>query len=461
MRILFLLSALSLSITIASPIVCAEDWPRFLGPNGNGISNETGLIDKWGDEGPAIPWQMDLGTGYGAPSILDGKLVVHHRVGNKEIVLCLDAESGDEIWNYAYPSNFIDPYGYNNGPRSSPYLTDEYCYTFGAEGKLTCVSMDDGGLVWQRDVWNEWDVPEAFFGVGSSPVLYQDKLIVMTGGQPNAGLSALNPKTGETIWESVGRNNWQGKPMLTFRGSRKVDWETDWKIASYSTPVIANVHGKNTIFALMRQGLVSVNPDDGVVNFSRWFRAEMNESVNVMTPLVMDDHVFISNSYYRTGCLVLKVNEDGKRFEDVWKSTILELHMNTPIYNDGYIYGISGRNTGDAILRCVNFKTGELQWQTDGINHGGEAGKRARSSAEIQERFGQGSAMMADGKLIFISEYGTLILVKVNPKKYEEICRFKIEGLDYPCWAAPVLADGLLYLRNGERLVCVSMKGRD
>lgn len=447
-------------ISILTCLVSAypTDWSHFLGPNSNSTSNETGLISRWDDFGPDINWQQKLGTGYGAPSIIDGKLVVHHRIGKEEIILCLNAETGEEMWNYAYPSNFVDPYGYNNGPRSSPYLTQEYCYTFGAEGKLTCVSMTDGELIWQRDVWNEWDVPEAFFGVGSSPVLYDDKLIVMTGGQPNSGISALNPKTGETIWESVGKENWQGKPMTGWRGNRSVDWDTSWKIASYSTPKIAQIHGKDTIIALMRQGLVSVDPNTGEVNFSLWFRADVNESVNVMTPVVFENHIFVSNSYYRTGSVLINVHEDGKGFDEVWRSDVLELHMNNPILYDGALYGITGRNTGDAILRCVNFMTGELLWQSNGVNHGDDAGKRASSQNEINRRFGRGAGILADGKMIYSTEHGRLIMLKPNKEHYEEICRFRVPDYNYPCWAAPVLSNGLLYLRNGEKLVCVSLR---
>lgn len=455
----FLQNCCLLFLFLRTPLTLqADDWHCFLGPNTNGISNETGLIDRWDDFGPEIKWQMNLGTGYGPPSVIDGKLVVHHRVGKEEIILCLNAETGEEIWNYAYPSSYIDPYGYNNGPRSSPFLTKDYCFTFGAEGKLTCVSMNDGELVWQRNVWKEWDVPDAFFGVGSSPVLEGNTLYVMTGGQPNSGISALNPKTGETQWESVGKENWQGKPMTGWRGNRTVDWDTSWKIASYSTPILTKIHGKDTMIVLMRQGLVSLNPTNGEVNFSLWFRAEVNESVNVMTPVVYDNHIFISNSYYRTGCVLLKVHEDGKGFDEVWRSDVLELHMNNPILHDGVLYGITGRNTGDAILRCVDFMTGELLWQTDGINHGDDAGKRARSQAEINRRFGRGSGILADGKLIYTTEHGRLIMLKPNKEKYEEICRFRVPEYNYPCWAAPILSNGLLYLRNGEILVCISLK---
>jgi outer membrane protein assembly factor BamB len=138
----------------------SEDWPRFLGPQANGISSETGLIEKFPTNGPSLVWEKQIGTGYGAPSVLGNRLVFHHRTGDEEIVECLDALTGKSQWHYNYPSKFIDPYGYNNGPRATPLLTSNRCYTFGAEGKLTCLELNTGKLVWQRDTGFDFNVPD-------------------------------------------------------------------------------------------------------------------------------------------------------------------------------------------------------------------------------------------------------------------------------------------------------------
>lgn len=280
----------------------ADDWPQFLGPHANGVSDETGLLEKWPTNGLPLVWEKKIGTGYGAPSLRGELLVLHHRVGDDEIVEALESSTGKTIWKYSYPSHFIDPYGYNNGPRSSPLLTAERCYTFGAEGKLVCLELRTGKPVWQRDTAADWTVPPAFFGVGSSPVLVENVrqaslspsdgerarvrgenslLIVMVGGQPNSGVVALDPATGKTVWESVGEKNWQGQPMLGWPGERKVTWQTWEKQASYSTPVVATIHGQRQLLCLMRQGLVSLNPTNGAVNFSFGFA---RPSTNPSTP---------------------------------------------------------------------------------------------------------------------------------------------------------------------------------
>src|SRR5438445_4971256 len=184
----------------------AEDWARFLGPHGNGTSRETALIDKWGATGPAKIWSVSVGTGYSDPSVSWPDLVLHHRLGDEEIVQCFDAATGKSKWRYPYPSQFIDPYGYNNGPRCTPLLTSNRCYTFGAEGKLLCLDRN-GKLIWQRDTAGEWNIPPAFFGVGSTPIVEGNLLIVMVGGQPNSGMVAFDPESGTKGRERVGQTD--------------------------------------------------------------------------------------------------------------------------------------------------------------------------------------------------------------------------------------------------------------
>ena len=425
-----------------------ENWPQFLGPAANGISRETGLLDKWPPAGPRTVWSKQVGTGYGAPSVEESQLVLHHRLGNEEVVESLDPATGKPAWRYAYPTQFIDPYGYNNGPRCTPLLTSNRCYTFGAEGKLLCLDLN-GKLVWQRDTSADWTVPAAFFGVGSTPILEGNLLIVMVGGQPNSGVVAFDAASGKTVWESVGKKNWEGAPMAGWPGERKVQWQ-DWeKQASYSTPVAASIHGRRHILCLMRQGLVSLNPTNGEVNFSFWFRSRLNDSVNAMNPVVRDDLILISGAYNKVGSVLLRVKPDGRAAEPVWRSTVLEIHWNTPIYDHGSLYAFSGRNEPDARFRCVDFKTGKLRWDRDE--------SWPPHSSATPSVYGRGSAILADSKLIVLGEGGLLGLFKLDAEKPEELSRFQVPQLHYPCWAAPILSRQRLYLRNEQSLVCLDL----
>lgn len=461
--------ALCLATFVFTLAAFGDDWPQFLGPDRNGISSETGLIEKFPTNGPTLLWQKEIGTGYSAPSVREGKLVLFHRFANEEIVEAFDAATGKPLWRYAYPSRFQDPYGYNNGPRCTPLLSQKFCYTFGAEGMLTCLDLKTGKLVWQRNTAKEWEIPEAFFGVGSTPVLEGDLLIVIIGGQPNSGVVGLDAKTGKTIWESVGEKNWTGKPMLgwtdnfskrrsvegEFKLDRKpedemkVEWRRYEKQAGYAASVLATVNGRRMAFCLMRQGLVSLDPKTGEVYDSFWFRARVNESVNAANPIVFGNEVFISSAYYKSGSVWLRVNPENK-FEEIRRSEVLEIHFTTPIFHDGFLYAFSGRNEPDAHFRCVEFSSGKLMWDRD--EHW------QPHSAAQPDVYGRGSAILADGKLIVLGEGGLLGLFKLNPRRPEEISRWQVPQLHYPTWAAPVLANGKLYLRSEDRIVCLDLR---
>jgi len=428
----------------------AEDWPRFLGPTADCISTETGLLDEWPEQGPPRVWKKEIGTGYSAPSVRDGRLVLHHRVGDEELVEAMNPLTGETLWKHAYPSNYRDPYGYNNGPRCSPLLTEDRCYVYGAEGKLLCLDVQSGERVWLRDVAKDFQIPNAFFGVGSTPLLEGDKLIVMVGGQPNSGVAAFDAATGKTLWESVGKDTWDGERKTGWRGEPFIKWQGFEKQASYATPVAATIHGKRHVLCLMRQGLVSLDPETGKENFHYWFRATVNESVNAMNPVVSGDTILISAAYYRVGSVLLKVAPDGMSVDQVWRSRALEVHWSTPVLLDGNLYAFSGRNEPDARFRCVEMATGTVHWDQD------ESWRK--SYLGPPEKYGRGSAVYADGKLIVMGEAGQLGLFKPNTTQPTEISKFQVPEMKYPCWTAPVLSNRKLYLRCEDRLICYDLK---
>lgn len=437
-----------LSLLLASSISHADNWPCFLGLHGNGVSRETGLLTRFPANGPIQVWEKAIGTGYSAPSVRDGKLVVFHRQGDEEIVECVDAVNGRVRWRHVYSSRYEDPFGYNNGPRCSPLLTSNRCITLGAEGQLVCLNLADGSLVWSRNTSRDFTVPEAFFGVGSTPVLEGDLLLVMVGGQPDAGMVALEAATGKTRWQSVGSKTWDGTPKRDWPGEPPVVWNSEEKLASYSTPVVTMLFGRRLAWCVMRQGLVGLDAADGRLVYRRWFRARVNDSVNAMTPVVVGDKVLISSAYYRSGSILLRAKPEPAPIEELWKGTSLEMHWSQPMLIEGHLYGFSGRNEPDAHLRCVEFETGKLKWDRDE--------RWAAHSVAQPSVFGRGSFIHADGKLIALGEGGLLGLFVPNAVKCEEISRWQAPSLHFPCWAAPVLSDKRLYLRCEDRLICLN-----
>jgi outer membrane protein assembly factor BamB len=445
----FIRLGLPLVLSLLSPWLMAADWPQFLGPDRNGTSPETNLIHHWPASGPIQLWIKPVGTGYSAPSVRNNRLVLHHRKANQEIVECFDATTGQSLWSHAYKTTFVDPYGYNNGPRSTPALSETHAYTLGADGTLLCLTLSEGTPVWSHETSKEWQIPEAFFGVGSSPLLDNGRLFVMVGGQPNSGIVAFNAITGEILWENVGQQTWEGQPMLGWPGERTVQWRTSEKQASYATPVLATVHGEQRLFCLMRQGLTALDPNTGSHLFSRWFRARVNESVNAANPIVHENQIFISAAYYKVGSVLLQLDPNPSRFTETWANTNLEAHWTTPILHDGYLYAFSGRNEPDARFRCINLNSGELMWDRD------ESWSRGSRQPDA---YGRGSAILANDQLIVLGEGGLLGLFEPTPTQPVELARHQIPELSYPCWTAPVLSNTKLYLRNEKFLVCLSLE---
>jgi len=432
-----------------------------MGPTRDQVSVETGLIDTFPVQGPPLVFERAVGKGYSAPSIRGDMLVIHHRVGGQEIVEACDARTGLALWKHGYKSEFRDPFGFNDGPRCTPLLTADRCYTLGAEGVLLCLDLVTGKEVWRRDTQADFTVPESFFGAGSSPVLEDGLLFVQVGGQPNSGVVAFDANTGKTVWENVGEKTWNGAPMNGWPGERKVMWNTNdpayVMMASYCTPVLATIHGRRHLLVCTRQGLVSLDPKTGAANFSYWFRAQPDQSVNAMTPVVQDDLVFISSAYYRTGSVLLRVDPSGKAVQPVWRGLQLEIHWTRPVLLDGYLYSFSGRNEPDAILRCVEFATGKIAWERpERWLKAGHA--RLAEGEKSPDLYARGSMILADGKLIALGEAGLLGLFKPNPDKIEELARWQVPQMRYPCWTAPVLANKRLYLRDEDHLICYDLE---
>lgn len=451
-----------------------DDWPRFLGPTQFGISTETGLLAKWPENGPPMIWEKKVGSGYSAPSVRGNRLVLHHRVGDEEIVDCMRADTGETIWDYKYGSTFSDPYGYSDGPRCSPLLTKDRCYTFGAEGKLLCLDLKSGKKIWMRDCYADFDLknketgkPNWFFGVGCTPILEGNLLIALVGGQPNSGAVAFDATTGKTVWHSIGKKTWDG---ATTDSGEKYKWTGKEQVVSYSSPVAATIHGKRHLLCFTRHGLVSLNPKDGSTRFKYWFRSRSYESVNAARPLVIGDKIFLSAAY-RQGSVLLQVGKDGKSCKELWRNKRNMLtHFSTAIHTGGYIYGFSGRHEREGSLRCLDVKTGRVQWLTSGFEGDlDDLGQDPVTGAIVDKKtkkpipwpfYGRGSKIKVGNRFIVLGERGTLALVKVDPKKFEEISRCHFKQITWPAWAAPVLSRKRLYLRDTNSLICLDLKAK-
>jgi outer membrane protein assembly factor BamB len=444
----------------------ADDWPTFLGPLHTGETRESGIHLDWSAGPPPVVWKQPVGTGYSAPSVLGEQLIVHHRLGGEEIVSSRSTKDGSEQWKYAYTSTFEDPYGYNNGPRCSPALTADRCITLGAGGRLVCVALADGRLIWERDLQKDFQLPDWFFGMGCSPLIDGEQVIVLVGGQPDSGVVAFNISDGAIRWRAGGKSTWDGEPQGP--DGPPLRWTADEQVVSYSSPIIATLHGRRHLLCLMRQGLLSLDPESGAENFHYWFRSRSEESVNAARPVVVGNRILLSAAY-GVGSVLLEPAADGKSVSEVWKSrNNLQAHWTTPIHVDGFVYGFSGRHQNEGQFRCINLATGNPVWTTDGFD--GELSDLSpdRNTGRITDLrtgreipypfFGRGSLTRAGDRFVVLGENGTLAAVEVNSQKYVEHGRFQLEEINYPAWAAPVIAHGRMYLRSESWLVSLNLR---
>jgi outer membrane protein assembly factor BamB len=417
-----------------------SDWPGFLGPTGNSVSPEKGILSPWPKQGLRIVWQQAVGKGYGMPAIHKGRLFQFDRHGDKARLSCLKSETGELLWKFEYPTDYQDSFGYDSGPRCCPVVDDDRVYLHGVEGMLYCVRVEDGKPVWKVDTRADFGVVQNFFGVGSTPVVEGDLLIVQVGGSPK----------GSGDFPSLDQKG-NGSGVVAFdKLTGKVKYRITDELASYSSPTLATIDGRRWGFVFARGGLIGFEPRTGKVDFHFPWRAPVLESVNASNPVVVEDKVFISEAYGGGGAL-LRV-KPGKH-EVVWsdadkgRNKSLMCHWNTPVYHNGYLYGCSARYANTAELRCVEWATGKVMWSKKGL--------------------GLCSLLLVDDHFVCLTEEGPLLLLKVNPNKYEEVSALELLDpskpgkqvplLEYPCWAAPILSHGLLYLRGKDRLVCVEL----
>ena len=388
----------------------AQDWPQFLGPERNGVYTGPDLAEKWPPTGPQVVWKKDVGQGFSAPVVAQGRLILFHRVGDKEVVEALDAATGKPIWSFDYPTSYRDDFGKGDGPRSTPAISGKQVYTLGAEGWLYCVNLETGKKVWGRNINDDYKVPGNFFGVGTSPLVEGDLVLVNVGGK-GAGIVAFNKDDGKEVWKATGDG------------------------ASYSSPVAVTIGGVRLGVFFTRQGVVLLEPATGKVRYQKRWRAQNNASVNAATPLAVGDLLFFSASY-ETGALLLQVGNKG--VEEVWSGDeILSNHYSTSVQQGGYLYGFEGRQEAGAVFRCVELKTGKVMWTT--------------------QRYGCGSMVLAEGHAFVLTEDGELVLVELSPKEYREKARAAV-FTERPCRAQLALANGKLYARDGKRLVCFNVQ---
>ncbi|QEG23464.1 PQQ-binding-like beta-propeller repeat protein [Mariniblastus fucicola] len=416
-----------------------RDWFQFLGPDRNSISNETDILKDWSDGKLELNWTLPIGEGYAIGSISNGKYfhfdVTEDESGNVARVRRVDLDSANIDWTFTAPSSYVDIYGYDSGPRTSPLIHDGRVYVYGVEGMLWCLNEETGELMWEVDTIKRFGVIQNFFGVSSSPVVYKDLLLVMVGGSPE---ESKNVPRGQL---NLVKPN--GSAVVAFdRRTGEEIYRVGDDLASYTSLRLVEMHGRKVALAWMREKLIAFQPQDGKLLFEFKWRARKLESVNASTPVVSGNRIFIGESYQKGGVL-LEVDSDWNT-KVVWsddgkRNKSLAPHWNTPVLHDGFLYGCNGEKTSGAQLTCVEFLTGKVRWSVP--------------------RLGRTSVTFCDGHLIVMAERGELFLARATPEKFEIVTRYGGEvKLRYPCWSAPVVTNGNLIVRGKNKVACFQLK---
>jgi outer membrane protein assembly factor BamB len=389
------------------------EWPQWRGPYRDGISRETGLLTTWPTKGPEVLWRQPCGDGYSTPVVVGDKLYLMEKSSDgKEAVVCRNAVSGQEIWRHDYESSFKNNYG--SGPRSTPSVYDGRLYSVGANGDFLCLDAASGERLWGHNLLSEYHAPNLTWGVSFSPLVEGDLVITNPGG-PGGNSVVASDKAGNAVWHAL------DDP------------------AGYSAPIAVTAAGQRQVLVFTGKALASLSPKDGTL-FWR-FPWETEFAVNAATPILFrakigqqeDDYVFITSGYNK-GCALLKLVAGSGSKPDVklvYQGTQLRSHFASPVRWGNHLFGFD-----ETELICLDLRTGEVAWKQGG--------------------FGKGSILIADGHLIVLSDHGELALAEADPKEYRELSRFRVSRKK--TWTVPVIANGRLYLRDQEEIVCFQLK---
>lgn len=381
------------------------DWPQWLGPDRTGISTETGFLKTWPKDGPEVLWKKNLGAGFSGISVADGRVFTMFAEGDDEFVVCLNEESGDEVWRFRTGGMFEEWQG-GDGPRSQPTVDGERVYVLGAEGTLYALKAENGETIWTVDLVDGLGGRFPRFGFSTSPLVEGDFLYL----------------------EAATRN---GTFLALHRDDGKVAWASQSDVASYSSPIAVDLAGARQVIYFSGDALVGLSPADGSLYWRYPWKTSYD--LNIATPiLVPPDQVFISSGYDH-GAALLRIESDSGGFSvtRVWESRRMKNHFGTSVLVGDYLYGFD-----NAILKCIEARTGKEQWKHRG--------------------YGKGALMYADGHLLLMSDNGRLALAKATPDGFEEKAGAQV--LDGRSWTMPTLANGRVFVRDMRKIVCLDLR---
>jgi outer membrane protein assembly factor BamB len=386
-----------------------SDWICRQGKNFDRKSSFTGLKKNWSG-GLNKLWEVNFlcqgnqTATWSAPVVQGNLLVVPGRDEKNDLVFCLNSETGELIWEGSYEAEAKDNHG--PGARATPFIDSSRVYTFGRSGDLVCWNLLDGKMLWHKKVSDIGGI-EPDWGHSSSPLVYGNKVIVQTGGKSLA--AAYDKFTGEVIWKS-------GKGF-----------------AGYAAPNVFRPDSSILLFS--GAALSGINSETGEIIWTLpWI---VDYKVNASIPLSEGDTVFVTSGYGKGS---MAINIENKKARVLWESKVLEGQHTDPVIVNGYVYGYSGNSTvNKGALECLRLSDGKEMWK----------------SSEV----GIGEFAYSDGYLVCFDVKGNLYLVQATPEKFIKDGELKMAmpSVKNASWTAPVIANGKLYLRYLQNIICYNI----
>ena len=427
-------------------LAAPADWPQWQGPGRDAVSQETGLLKKWPKEGPALAWKVKgLGGGYNEPAVAGGRIYGMSLRDGKEVVWARAEADGKPVWETAVgePPSQRMPQG-SEGPGCTPTVEGDRLYAISNGGEVVCLNAGDGKTVWHRSMVKDFGGSPPSWAYRESPLLDGEKLICSPGAA-DAGIVALNKLTGETIWksklsEAAGSG---GGAARSGRGGRGGRGGGGGSGAGYASAIAIDFEGGRQYVQFTSRSLVGVDAADGKLLW-KYDKPANPQGINCTTAVYSDGMVFNSSAYGAGGGVVKLVKDGGGiKAEEVWFSRNMQNHHGGVILYKGCLYGANGGNGGGALV-CMDFKTGNVLWN-----------QRSEGKAP------KGSILLADDRFYYRTEDGTMLLIEPNSTKYVELGRFEQpDRSSAPDWAHPVVANGKLYLRDQDVLLCYDVKAK-
>ena len=381
----------ALAALVGAAALPAADWAQWRGPTRDGISTDTGWSHSWGAAGPKVLWKTNVGIGCSSFTAAGDRV---YTIGNKDdtdTVFCFDAATGKILWKHSYPQP-LDPNMFEGGPGCSPALDGPRVYTLARHGLLLC--LEEGRVVWSKHLVKDLGAKQPTWGYASSPLVLGDMLLLDVGAK-GASAVALHKLTGAIIWQA---------------GDDP---------ASYSSPIVV-APGENPSVAFFNQyGLVVRTAREGR---ELWrFPWKTQYDVNAATPIPVGDAIFISSGYNHGGALIRPA---GGKAEAVWENKSMRNQINSSVLWQGHLYGFD-----ESSFNCLEAATGAVKWKKSGL--------------------GKGSLILADGKLVIMSEKGKLVIARPSPEKFESLAEAQVLNQNR-CWVVPTLAHGRIFVKNNE-----------